>query len=81
MADKQRIISYEDTSYYRGIPCTKCGKPMYKKDSDYALYKFGRVVCRDHCGDSLFSKHERPEAEIKAEQEFLKTNTLEDIPF
>ena len=42
----------DDSHTYTGM-CDVCQKPMWKRDKEFALYKFKKVLCAEHCG----SKH------------------------
>lgn len=53
MADKPKIQYAPDTSKeYEGM-CEVCGKAMWKRDKEFSLYKFKKVLCANHAG----SKH------------------------
>lgn len=35
--------------------CEVCGLVMWERDREYSVFKFGRVVCAQHCGLAIFA--------------------------
>jgi hypothetical protein len=59
--------------------CEVCQKPMFERDIDYAKMKFGKVVCRQHCGDPMWV--DKTDERVEVETKFLQENEVVDIPF
>lgn len=56
--------------------CDVCGKDMWKRDVDFSVYKWNKVVCIN-CSPMTAKRTE----EVKAEEKFLEEQGLDSIPF